>query len=81
MEVTKSFEYKPNEFLVIQTGAELQSGRQYVVRMTFGASLVTGLIGFYKSTYTNKKLNTTRYNSSSTLVSNWLHPGEAVQAS
>ncbi|KAG1685465.1 Glutamyl aminopeptidase [Nymphon striatum] len=57
--VDRSFEYVPNEFWVIQMKEELVGGQSYVVHLTFGASLTGSIVGLYKSTYTNKKLNTT----------------------
>lgn len=58
--VNRSFEYEPNEFWVIQTQKELVGGEVYVIRLTFGGALTGSIVGLYKSTYTNKKLNTSR---------------------
>ena len=50
------FEYRPNQFWVVEPREQLQPGN-YSVRMEFSGSLTTGNTGFYLSRYTDSNGN------------------------
>ncbi|XP_038060244.1 glutamyl aminopeptidase-like isoform X2 [Patiria miniata] len=52
--VTRSFEYVPNKFYVMEMAQDLQPGN-YVWSLTFQGYLQPNRVGFYLSTYTNDK--------------------------
>ena len=47
-------EHRNNEFLVIRPEQEVPVGN-YTIRIEYGGSLTNGIVGFYKSIYTNSK--------------------------
>jgi aminopeptidase N len=52
VELMEAFEYKPNEFYVLRTADRVKSGK-YIMAFEFNGNLTKGIVGFYKSVYTN----------------------------
>ena len=51
--INEAFEYKPNEYFVIKMANSVSAGK-YVIDLEFKGNLTRGIVGFYKSEYTNK---------------------------
>lgn len=58
--IVQYFEYKPNEFYVIEVGEDLMAGSQYNVTYDFSGNFPSVLYGLYKSTYKTPQ-GVTRY--------------------
>ncbi|RUS89810.1 hypothetical protein EGW08_002422 [Elysia chlorotica] len=56
----QTFYYSPNEFWVIEADQELSAPGNVSLHLGFEGSLVKGIVGIYKSTYTNTKTNEER---------------------
>ncbi|XP_065573933.1 glutamyl aminopeptidase-like isoform X1 [Artemia franciscana] len=52
--ISRAFEYTPNEFWVIEFSTEIPTGK-YTVNLKFNGNLKNGIVGLYKSEYTNDK--------------------------
>lgn len=50
-----------NDFFVIDLDNDLIKGREYLLDITYYAALNEGMIGFYRSSYFDKKANKTAY--------------------
>ena len=61
IEISRTFEYKPNQFLVIETKEMLQQGQRVKLRISFDGSLTRSIVGLYKSVYTNSLTGEKRY--------------------
>ena len=48
--LNNTFEYKPNEFWVIELDKDLEKGR-YKIFLEFNGSLTNKIVGFYRSVY------------------------------
>ncbi|CAL1528260.1 unnamed protein product, partial [Lymnaea stagnalis] len=59
IEISRTFNYLPNEFFVIESKAVLEG--PVTIRLEFTGSLTKALDGIYKSTYINTKTNKTRH--------------------
>ena len=53
VEINRTFEYKPNQFLVIETKTPLAVNKKVFVQIQFDGSLTRSIVGLYKSVYTN----------------------------
>ncbi|CAM1298657.1 ENPEP (predicted) [Pycnogonum litorale] len=73
--VVDAFEYIPNEFWVMETKTPLKPDKKHVLHLTFDGPLTGSIVGFYKSTYRNNKLNKT-----SSIVSSKFQPTFARRA-
>lgn len=51
--VKDHFAYEPNQYWVTEMENELVAGQTVVLHLEFSGSLVEGIVGYYKSTYTN----------------------------
>ena len=61
VDLDESFEYKPNEFWVVRSKANIPSGFCYTLYLEFNGKLVgNGILGFYKSVYVDPKTGETR---------------------
>ncbi len=55
-----TFPYPDNQYWVIEAGEVLNRNRQYDVTMEFQGSLTNGLVGLYKSVYTDSRTGESR---------------------
>ena len=61
IEINRTFEYKPNQFLVIETKEMLRQGQKVKLKISFDGSLTRSIVGLYKSVYTNSLTGERRY--------------------
>ena len=52
IEIEEAFHYQKNQYWVVETRRVLEPGT-YVLHLTFAGSLTNGIVGYYKSNYTN----------------------------
>ena len=55
LEISRTFEYSENQYWVVETVNEIPSGSTVMLQLHFTGSLVNGIVGYYKSNYTNSK--------------------------
>ena len=55
IEINRTFEFKPNQFLVIETKEALQVNQSVKLSISFDGSLSRDIVGFYKSVYLNSQ--------------------------
>lgn len=53
LSVVREFAYEPHEFWVVEVDREIAAGTSVILHLDFTGSLVNGIVGFYKSNYTN----------------------------
>lgn len=53
IEISRTFEYSPNQFWVVETKQPLASGSKVYLNIEFSGNLSKAIVGFYKSTYKN----------------------------
>ena len=53
--VVRQFGHLPHEFWVVEVAQTITAGSTVMLHLEFGGSLVNGIVGFYKSNYTNTK--------------------------
>ena len=51
--VKRRFAFDRNQYWVTELTEEIKAGTTVVLHLEFDGSLVSGIMGFYKSTYTN----------------------------
>ena len=61
VEINRTFEYKPNQFLVIETKEMLHQSQRVKLSISFDGSLTRSIVGLYKSVYTNSLTGERRY--------------------
>ena len=57
IEISRTFEYEPNQFWVVETKKPLRAGFKVYLNIQFSGSLTKSLVGFYKSSYKNTDTN------------------------
>ena len=60
LEINRTFEYAANQYWVTELKEEVGAGKTVVLYLEFGGSLVNGILGYYKSTYVNRKTGVER---------------------
>lgn len=53
IEISRTFEYTPNQFWVVETKDPMVTGSTVLLSLQFTGNLTKSIVGFYKSTYTN----------------------------
>lgn len=61
IEIKQSFEYRKFEYWVTETVNDLEAG-DYILDFNFTGNLANRIVGFYQSSYFDKKKNESRYN-------------------
>jgi hypothetical protein len=62
--VAQAFEYGDNQYYVVETNVEMPAGATVRLYLEFFGSLVNGIVGYYKSNYTNSDTGVRRLVSS-----------------
>ena len=63
LDIHRTFEYKPNQFLVVETTSPIPANKTVYLHIQFDGSLTRSIVGLYKSVYTNSLTKEKRYSS------------------